>query len=70
MPQAPHHPGDLLQVEGQLGGMDVSEAKPLKALEDENSRLKRLAPPVYPATLDPRRALTLRNLASSAPDES
>lgn len=26
----------------KLGGMDVSEAKRLKGLEDENSRLKRL----------------------------
>lgn len=29
-------------MEGQVGGMDVSEAKRLKTLEDENTKLKRL----------------------------
>ena len=29
-------------MEGQFGGVDVSEAKRLRALEDENTRLKRL----------------------------
>jgi putative transposase len=29
-------------MEAKFGGMDVSEAKRLKRLEDENTRLKRL----------------------------
>jgi putative transposase len=29
-------------VEGQDGGLDVSEARRLKALEDENAKLKRM----------------------------
>ena len=29
-------------MEGQFGGFDVSEAKRLRALEDENTRLKRV----------------------------
>jgi putative transposase len=29
-------------VEGRYGGLEVSEAKRLRALEDENARLKRL----------------------------
>jgi putative transposase len=29
-------------MEAKFGGMDVSEAKRLKTLEDENTRLKRL----------------------------
>jgi putative transposase len=29
-------------MEGQFGGMDVSEAKRLRTLEDENTKLKRL----------------------------
>ena len=29
-------------MESKYGGMDVSEVKRLKALEDENNRLKRL----------------------------
>ena len=29
-------------MEGQYGGLDVSDAKRLKALEDENAKLKRL----------------------------
>lgn len=32
----------ILQMEGRYGGMDVSEAKRLRALEDENTKLKRL----------------------------
>ena len=32
----------VLPVEGQVRGMDVNEAKRLKALEDENRRLKKL----------------------------
>ena len=33
---------DLLQVAAKYGGMEVSDAKRLKALEDENRRLKKL----------------------------
>jgi putative transposase len=29
-------------VEGKVGGLDVSDARRLKALEDENSKLKKL----------------------------
>jgi putative transposase len=29
-------------MEGEVGGTDVSDAKRLKALEDENSKLKRV----------------------------
>jgi hypothetical protein len=32
---------DALQLEGKYGGMDVSEAKRLKQLEDENAKLKK-----------------------------
>ena len=32
----------LYKWKAKYGGMDVSEAKKLKALEDENSKLKRL----------------------------
>ena len=32
----------VLQVKAKFGGMDVSEAKRLKALEGENGRLKKL----------------------------
>jgi hypothetical protein len=33
---------DTVQLEGQFGGMDVSEAKRLRQLEDENAKLKKL----------------------------
>ena len=42
LPQAWNQRGDVLQLEGTYGGMDVAEAKRLKALEDENAKLKRL----------------------------
>lgn len=32
----------LYNWKAKFGGMDVSEAKPLKQLEDENARLKKL----------------------------
>lgn len=35
---------DVLQLDGQVRGMTVSEARRLKRLEAENSRLKRLNP--------------------------
>ncbi len=33
---------DLLQMEAKYGGLEVSEARRLKSLEDENRRLKKL----------------------------
>ena len=33
---------DLLQVESKYGGLEVCEARRLKALEEENRRLKKL----------------------------
>ena len=33
---------DVLQVEGEVRRLDVSDARRLKALEDENSKLKKL----------------------------
>ncbi len=43
LPEARHQQRDVLQVEGEkYGGMDVSDARRLKALEDENSKLKKL----------------------------
>ena len=42
MPQARRQRRQHLQVEGQISGMDVSEARRLKTLEEENARLKRL----------------------------
>lgn len=35
-------PGTLYRWKAKYGGMDVSEAKRLRALEEENRRLKRL----------------------------
>ena len=37
-----HLGADLLQLEGQVRGDDVSEARRLKELEQENAKLKRL----------------------------
>jgi putative transposase len=42
MPQARAVERDVLRVEGQVGGLEVSDAKRLRALEEENGRLKRL----------------------------
>ena len=42
MPPARDQRGDVLQVEGEYGGLEVSEARRLKALEAENARLKKL----------------------------
>jgi len=42
LPQARDVGSDVLCLEGEFGGMDVSDAKRLKALEEENARLKRL----------------------------
>ena len=42
MPPPRGQPCDLLQVEAKFGGMEVSEAKRLRALEDENAKVKKL----------------------------
>ncbi len=42
LPQACYVGGHLLCVEGEVFRMTVSEAKRLKALEDENAKLKKL----------------------------
>ncbi len=42
VPQAWSERRQHLQMEGKFGGLEVSEAKRLKTLEDENTRLKRL----------------------------
>ena len=42
MPQARDQQCHLLQVEGQVWGLEVSDARRLKALEDENGKLKKL----------------------------
>ena len=42
MPEARHERRDVLQLEEQDGGLEVSEAKRLRALEAENAKLKRL----------------------------
>jgi putative transposase len=42
VPKARDQRGNLLQGKSKYGGMDVSEAKRLKALEDENTKLKKL----------------------------
>ena len=42
MPEARDVGGDAVQLEGQVRGPRRIEAKRLKALEDENAKLKRL----------------------------
>jgi Transposase len=42
LPQARDRHGDVYGWKAKFGGMDVSEAKRLKQLEDENAKLKRL----------------------------
>jgi hypothetical protein len=42
VPQARHQQRDVLQMEGQVRRLEVSDAKRLKALEDENAKLKKL----------------------------
>ena len=51
MPTARDHGADLLPLEAKYGGMDSSEAKKLKQLEDENRKLKHV---VADLTLDNR----------------
>jgi putative transposase len=42
LPQARDQQRHLLQMEGKYGGLEVSDARRLKALEDENAKLKKL----------------------------
>jgi putative transposase len=42
LPQAWHQQCHVHKYKAKYGGMDVSEARRLKALEDENARLKKL----------------------------
>ena len=42
MPPTRDQQCDVLQVEGEVRGLDVSEARRLKVREDENAKLKRL----------------------------
>ena len=42
MPEARYQRRDVLQVASKYGGMEISDARRLKALEDENRRLKKL----------------------------
>jgi len=51
MPTARNQGADLLPLEAKYGGMDCSEAKPLKQLEDDKRKLKYV---VAELTLDNR----------------
>jgi hypothetical protein len=51
MPTARDHGADLLPLEGEVWGMDSSDAKKLKQLEEENRKLKHV---VADLTLDNR----------------
>lgn len=42
MPEARVEPRNLYKLKAKYGGMDLSDAKRLKQLEDENAKLKRL----------------------------
>ena len=42
MPAARDQRGHVLRRKAKFGGLDVSEARRLKALEDENTKLKKL----------------------------
>ncbi len=42
MPPACRQPGDLLYLEGEVRRYGVSDVARMKALEDENRRLKRI----------------------------
>lgn len=60
----------IYKWKAKYGGMDVSEAKRLKALEEENnrphSRLGWMTPTEYANTFHPRRDLPLRSGEGSA----
>lgn len=59
-----HH---VLRLDGQVRGMEIAEVKRLKALKDEDARLKRL---LAEATLDgePFSAIAPRTMASTQRD--
>jgi putative transposase len=42
VPEARDVGGNALQWKSKFGGMDISDAKRLKALEEENGKLKKL----------------------------
>jgi putative transposase len=42
VPQARIEPGDVFKLKAKYGGMEVSDARRLRQLEDENGKLKRL----------------------------
>jgi putative transposase len=42
LPQARHQQRDIFKWKAKYGGLEVSDARRLKALEDENRRLKKL----------------------------
>ena len=42
MPQARHQHATFYKYKAKFGGMEVSDARKLKALEDENAKLKKL----------------------------
>ena len=42
MPAAWDHAGELLSLKAKYGGMEVSEAKRLQQLEEENRQLKHI----------------------------
>ena len=42
LPQARDLGSNVLQIQAKFGGMDVSDARKLKALEEENAKLKKL----------------------------
>src|SRR5262249_2066512 len=44
LPEARDIQRDILQVEGEVRGLGISDAKRLKALEDENAKLKKPLP--------------------------
>lgn len=58
MPTSRRELGDILQVKSKYGGLEVSEARRLRALEEENARLKKL---LAEAMLD---NVVLKDLAS------
>ncbi len=42
MPQARPQPGTFYKLKAKYGGLEVSDARRLRQLEDENGKLKRL----------------------------
>jgi putative transposase len=56
VPRARGQQRNVLQVEGQVG-LDVSDAKRLRGLEDENTKLKKLLAEAMLDNAMPRRSL-------------